>query len=125
MISLIINPSFAMPGHQAMLSQPTVSSQHTASAPSTSHSTAHHKAQSQDMAHCDNCIDGSAMNTNHCGNDGDNKHCQSCNSSHCHYSALPVFSLAQTNLSNYGTPHRLLVSAPISRPENNLRPPIR
>lgn len=124
MISLAINPVFAMSGHQVMLSQQTVSSHHTDSAASTAHNTAHHNVQNQGMLHCDNCVDGSTMGANHCGNDGDSKHCKSCNSSHCQYSTLPEFYLAQANLSAQGAPQRLLVSVPISRPENSLRPPI-
>ncbi|WP_156149936.1 hypothetical protein [Photobacterium gaetbulicola] len=60
----------------------------------------------------------------HCDNNGDTNHCKSCNSSHCQYSALPIFYLSQPAFSDQAAPLRLLVSTPISRIENSLRPPI-
>ena len=133
-ISLITNPAFAMPGQPAMLGHNVMSGQqsmlgshaeanhHTASASDTSPMT-HHQAHSN-MLHCDDCSNSAMMDSTHCGNDGENSHCKSCNSSHCQFSALPVFYLAQSNLSNKAVAFRLLVSPPISRQETSLRPPI-
>ncbi|PSW08167.1 hypothetical protein C9J01_24610 [Photobacterium rosenbergii] len=136
MISLIINPAFAMPGHQLMFYQQSTTGHHTNSDissaqempavqnPSMAHAGSHHPVKQQEMLHCNDCSSGTMMDSDHCGNDGDSKHCKSCNSSHCQYSALPVFHLAQSNLSSQEAPLRLLVSAPISRQETSLRPPI-
>ena len=126
MISLIINPAFAMSGHQnSSLPASPDSTHHQAvhNAGSDSHHI-HHQIEHSNASHCADCGDGEMMNPDHCGSDGDNQHCKSCTSSHCQYSALPVFYLTQSNASDKDTPQRLLVSAPISRQETSLRPPI-
>lgn len=120
MISLIIKPVFAMPGHQSMPAQ-FGSISHCSPAESTcSHANQTHQ---QDL-HCSACDDSAMMDGNHCGDIGDKHKCKSCKTSHGQYSTLPVVYLVQSNLSAQNLPLQITVTTPVSRPENSLRPPI-
>ena len=126
--SLVINPAFAMPGHQMTFYQQSETNHHaTAEIPAKDTSVAQANSHHQDMLHCDECSAETIMDTDQCNGDGDNahcKHCSTCSSSHCQFSALPVLHLAQSHLADKELHQRLLATTPISRLETSLRPPI-